>query len=315
METGLKKKKKKGKNKVIDAQALLEGMVAKNTLIAYVHAWKRYFKFSKIFRAAMTGSKLVEWRQHMVVTEKLSTSTINLHLSAIKTIARELYARQEISRETYWDIKEVKKLPSHALPERRRPFNRTRIEPEQMRQICKVPPVSEDNYVALRDRAFMLTLATSGCRISEAINIKVRDIRKAGNSYVITNILGKRQREARSAPLSAEAYEAIQDWLAFRPISSPYIFTNLVYNMETDSMLYTETPMLPSAATRRITAYAESIGIQHVKAHDFRRFVGTQLAKTNLRAAQKVLGHASIATTAANYVLDDVEVGITENLF
>lgn len=302
--------------KSIDADGLLRGLVAPNTLISYLHWWAKYLEFAGGEERAMQGATLIEWRQHMIATDRYSASSINTSLAAIKSIARELYSRHEISREVYWDIVEVKKLPARALMHRRRPNSRVRIEPEQMRAICKAPEVSEENVVALRDRALMMFLATSGCRISEAVACKVKDIVALGNNqFVVTNIMGKRQSEARNAPLSAEAHSAILDWLAFRPISSPYIFTSTTYSRETDGILFTSEPLRASAATRRIKVYGAKVGVHNVKAHDFRRFVGTQLAKKDIRVAQKVLGHASIAVTAAHYVLDDIQPGVTEGLF
>ena len=53
----------------------------------------------------------------------------------------------------------------------------------------------------------------------------------------------------------------------------------------------------------------------HIKPHDFRRFVGTQLAKSDIRKAQKALGHKRIDTTARHYVLDELEPGLTDNLY
>ena len=57
-----------------------------------------------------------------------------------------------------------------------------------------------------------------------------------------------------------------------------------------------------------VKRYADRAGRANVKPHDFRRFLGTQLA-------QKQLGHARLATTASHYVLDGAPVGATENLF
>jgi integrase len=55
--------------------------------------------------------------------------------------------------------------------------------------------------------------------------------------------------------------------------------------------------------------------IDYWEPHDFRRFVGTQLAKQNIRKAQKALGHKRIDTTAQHYVLDELEVGLTDDLY
>lgn len=300
---------------VLNIEELLGSMVSKHSVISYSTQWNHYIKYAQTLDRAMKATTLIEWRQHLVSNTKYAAATINLSLRAIKCIARELHARRQISREDYWDIKEVRVLPPNALLERRRPNNRVRIEPEQMRALCKAPKVSEENVIALRDRALMMTLATSGCRVSEALAIKYRDIvTLPGNHYAIANIMGKRQSEPRTAPLSAEAYSAIMDWLAFRPISSPYIFTNLWYKRDGE-MFYSDEPMCPSSATRNVKVYGEQVGLQNIKAHDFRRFVGTQLAAKDIRVAQKVLGHANIATTAKYYIMDNVEAGVTDSLF
>ena len=61
--------------------------------------------------------------------------------------------------------------------------------------------------------------------------------------------------------------------------------------------------------------YANAAGLDDVKPHDFRRFVGTQLARTNIRNAQKALGHKRLETTARHYVLDELEAGLTDDLY
>jgi len=57
------------------------------------------------------------------------------------------------------------------------------------------------------------------------------------------------------------------------------------------------------AAWQTVKRYAKQCELPHVKPHDFRRFVGTILAKKDPRQAQKVLGHKSIDTTYKHYVL------------
>jgi integrase len=64
-----------------------------------------------------------------------------------------------------------------------------------------------------------------------------------------------------------------------------------------------------------VQRYAAKVGLEHIKPHDFRRFVGTKLAKRDIRIAQKQLGHKSIETTARHYVIDGVALGATDNLF
>ena len=53
-----------------------------------------------------------------------------------------------------------------------------------------------------------------------------------------------------------------------------------------------------------------------IKPHDFRRFVGTRVAKKRgPKQAQLQLGHKHIATTLDNYVLEEPESGVTNDLF
>jgi hypothetical protein len=43
--------------------------------------------------------------------------------------------------------------------------------------------------------------------------------------------------------------------------------------------------------------------------------MGMQLAKRDIRKAQKALGHKRIDTTAQHYVLDELDVGLTDGLY
>jgi integrase len=69
------------------------------------------------------------------------------------------------------------------------------------------------------------------------------------------------------------------------------------------------------SAWRAVRKYALQCGLPAVKPHDFRRFVGTQLAKRDLRQAQRALGHKRLETTVQHYVLDELEPGLTEGLY
>jgi integrase len=73
--------------------------------------------------------------------------------------------------------------------------------------------------------------------------------------------------------------------------------------------------MTTEAAWQTVKRYATACQLDHIKPHDFRRFVGTNLAKKDPRQAQKALGHRSIDTTYKHYMLDEMEVGLTGGLF
>jgi integrase len=61
--------------------------------------------------------------------------------------------------------------------------------------------------------------------------------------------------------------------------------------------------------------YALACDLPQITPHDFQRFVGTELAKRNLRQAQRALGHQRLETTVPHYVLDELQAGLTEGLY
>ena len=160
--------------------------------------------------------------------------------------------------------------------------------------------------------ALLATLAGSGCRISEVVALTVGQLSARDGGYVL-QVLGKGQAVPREAPLSREAYAHLQTWLAQRAAqgggATPVIFTAFAGPRPTARRL------TAGAAWCAVRKYALQCGLEHVKPHDFRRFVGTQLAKRDIRQAQKALGHTRLETTAQHYVPDELQVGLTDGLY
>jgi integrase len=177
-----------------------------------------------------------------------------------------------------------------------------------MRRLCDAPdPLT---LRGRRDRALLATLASSGCRVSEVVTLTAAQISSRTGRFVL-QVLGKNQTAPREAPLSQEAYTLIEAWLARRPVESAYLFTSFAGR----GPRATAQSMSPTAVWQAVQHYAAAVGLRHVKPHDFRRFVGTELAKRDIRQAQKALGHTRIETTAKHYVLDELEVGLTDGLY
>jgi integrase len=127
-------------------------------------------------------------------------------------------------------------------------------------------------------------------------------------------VLGKNDVEPREAPLSKEARRRIDAWLAARAaagVVSEYVFTGFGGR----GGRLAETPISTVGAWQAVQRYSAQVGLADVKPHDFRRFVGTQLARGDIRQAQKALGHKRIDTTAAHYVLDELEPNLTDDLY
>uniref|UniRef100_A0A7C1FKD1 Integrase n=1 Tax=Caldilinea aerophila TaxID=133453 RepID=A0A7C1FKD1_9CHLR len=299
--------------------ALLAGQLAPSSIAMYQRDFMAYVRFAGNVDAMLDAATLARWRTHLAQETTMSPNTINRMLSAVKRVMREAAAQGYISHETAAAFEDISGVKVAALKERIKENARTRIEPVAMRTVCSAPlylasagkgEEGSKRLIGLRDAALLATLASSGLRVSEVATLKQQHIRTKGGGFVVW-VRGKNDVEFREAPLSREAYAHIQRWLAARPVQSDYIFTAFDGRGQRAS----ERPMSAVAIWRVVRKYAAEAGLSDVKPHDFRRFVGTQLARTNLRMAQKALGHKRLETTARHYILDELEPGLTDHLY
>ena len=287
---------------------LLAGQLAPSSIAMYERDFRAYLAFANDFEQAMRPSTLAQWRTHLAQSTELSPNTINRMISAVKRLVREAAVQGYIDHETASAFAQISGVKTAALKQRIKDNARVRIEPEEMRDVCDLP--DNDRLLGLRDTALLATLASGGFRVSELATLTMNQIKRKKGGYIVL-IRGKNDTEYRDAPLSREAYEYIQLWLNARPVSSEYIFTAFDGRGERA----TERPLSSVAIWKIVRKYSVSAGLDDVKPHDFRRFVGTQLARKDIRLAQKALGHKRLETTARHYILDELEAGLTDNLY
>src|SRR5262249_13112120 len=168
-------------------------------------------------------------------------------------------------------VADVAGVRTVAMKDRLKQHSRTKITPVQMRRLCDAPDRSTP--IGMRDAALLATMASSGARITEIVTLTPGQLIPRGHGWMIA-IQGKNAPKPRDAPLSKEAQTLIVAWMQARPIASPYIFT--AWDGRGDRS--TAAPLSEPAAWKLVQKYAAQIGIEHIKPHDFRRFVGTQLA-------------------------------------
>ncbi len=251
---------------------------------------------------------LVQWRDHLVVHTAMSPNTINRMLSAVRRLMREAAKRERIPETVEARFARVEGVKQRALKKRLKQHARTRIEPEEMRRLCSAPDVT--TLVGVRDAALLATLASSGIRVEELATLTWAQVKKQGEGHMLL-VRGKTDIDYRKAYLSSEAYSLLMEWKAKQPVNSEYVFTSFSGARQVPL----NKALSKTAVWKVVVHYAKLCGLPHLKPHDFRRFVGTQLAAKDIRKAQAALGHKSIETTARHYVLDDMEPGLTDNLY
>jgi site-specific recombinase XerD len=288
--------------------ALLASQLAPASCVGYRRDVALYLAFCADPTTALDATSLVRWRTHLAQHTTLSPHTLNRRLAAVKRLMQEAAAHGCVAETTAAAFRRVAGVPVKALKARLKATTRTRLTAAQIRQLCETPVCT--TLRGWRDRALLHTLASSGCRVGEVVTLTTAQLVAREESFLL-EIVGKNQTAPRLAPLSHEAYASIQAWLARRPVASPYVFTSFAGKGQRP----TARPLHLSAAWRVVQQTAAQVGLAHVKPHDFRRFVGTELAKRDIRLAQKALGHARIETTARHYVLDELTGGVTDGLY
>jgi integrase/recombinase XerD len=288
--------------------AILAGQLAASSIGMYRRDFAAYCAFAETPAAARDPITLARWRAHLASGTTLSPNTINRMLAAVKKLMKEAAQQGYVPQEIAHSFQDVPGVRVVAMKARTRQHARTKITPGQMRAICDAPDVT--TLKGMRDAALFATMASSGARIAEVVSLTVGQLLTKDRGFMIS-IRGKNDVDFRDAPLSREAHRLIMAWLHSRPVLSTFVFTS--WAGRGDRPL--GTAMSTASAWKIVKHYADLVGLEHVKPHDFRRFVGTQLAKADIRTAQKALGHKKIETTVNHYVLDELESGLTDDLY
>jgi len=313
----------------IDIDHVLAGNLNAASMVQYRNAWTQYLAFARAGGLnPLDTTTLVNWRTHLVTvpyritadgTPKLYTpKSINQRLTTVRSVMAKAAEHGLVQTDTAEAFDRVRGVSEKAMKDRQKPHARTRITPEQMRCILDCPDAGK--LVGLRDRAMLAVLASSGVRVAEAVSLTVGHIAEVkngkGTKYMLTGVMVKGQDEPQDKLLSVEAHTRIMQWLDARPVMSEYLFTQINTGTAGNVVEPTAEPITAVAAWKAVRKYASRCGVDNVKPHDLRRFVGTQLAKRNPRLAQKALGHKDINTTMRHYVLDDLsdDAGATDDL-
>ncbi len=290
--------------------SILAGRVGPSSIAMYSRDFKAYLAFAETPEEAIKASTLDRWITHLANSTDMSPNTINRMVSAVKKIIRVAAKQGYVTAEVAESFKRVDGVKVGAMKDRLRVRNRIKIEPDTMRIL--IDSIDTSTLVGLRNKALFVTLASSGLRIKELTHLKPEQIIERGGGFLLHLYAqeGKNQEEDREANISIDAVEIVREWLARRTVQSAYMFTS--FTGSGDSRL-SDKPITPQGAWLAVKEIAEPL-VPGVKPHDFRRFVGTQLAKHDLREAQIALGHKRIETTA-KYDLREIRVGATDNLY
>ncbi|EWS98752.1 MAG: tyrosine recombinase XerC [Pseudoalteromonas tetraodonis] len=219
--------------------------------------------------------------------KQLSGRTISLKLSCIRSLYKFLKAKNITEQPHYHNPAQGIKGPKFAKP---LPKN---LDVDQMARLLEIP---DDDPLAIRDKAMMELMYSSGLRISELVGANMQDV-NARNGEIL--VRGKGAKE-RLIPVGSKALEALKKWLAVRPLF-----------MGADEHAVFLSSKKNRISVRQVRLRMQEWGIKQgissqVHPHKLRHSFASHILESSgdLRAVQELLGHSSLSATQVYTHLD-----------
>src|SRR5260370_21438288 len=153
---------------------------------------------------------------------------------------------------------EVEGASEQGLKENQRTRNRVEIKADAMREMTEL--ADGGRLLELRNRAILLTLASTGLRVDTFRQLRLDQIMRREHDWAF-HIRSKNEVKFRDVPMSDEAYTAIQAWVAARPKTSAYIFTHFEGgNSEYPNARLSESPLSSVSIWRIVKRYGAPLG-------------------------------------------------------
>lgn len=252
---------------------------SENTVRAYRSDLRHYVQFGRTIDIE-TASQVEYVKQYvssMISQERLSVATVRRRVACLRAFFKYC-AHQEFATDpfTVWSpsLKRPKRLP-RAL---------------SASELRKLVAIDSRSSPVIEETVFLvLLLGATGIRVSELCGISAKDVSTDGTSIHVQG-KGARDRvvyvsdDALAADLAARRGTRMQ-------VAGPHaaVFLNQRAN-----------PLQPQALRRRLHRLRAETGVlKNVTPHTLRHTAATLLieAGADIRHVQRLLGHASIATT------------------
>lgn len=235
------------------------------TIKNYIYHVSGFVGFYKKSPNLLGENEIRQYLHHCITEKRLSEGTVNIGYIALKFLyTKVLYKPWNVEKLTR--IKERRRLPIVLSPE----------------EVKKIFDATEN----LKHKAILMTIYSSGLRVSEACNLKITDIDSKNMQIFIREGKGKKDRYTL---LSKSNLEVLREyWKEYRP--KEFLFSG---RYRTDA--------ITSRSVQRIFEKArKKAGIsKHASVHTLRHSFATHLldAGTDICYIQRLLGHTRITTT------------------
>ena len=213
----------------------------------------------------------------------ISGRSLRRNLSSVRAFYKYLLTRGEVNQNPAEGLvtpKTDKRLPKT-------------LDVEQSTRLVEI---KENKELAVRDRAILELMYSSGLRLSECVGLDLHSLDRAD---AMVTVLGKGNK-TRRVPVGKYALQAITEWLKLRPQLAALGETALFVSVR-------GTRISARTVQQRFRYWGIKQGLDtHVHPHMLRHSFATHLLESSgdLRAVQELLGHADISTTQIYTHLD-----------
>lgn len=256
--------------KMFFASKLVKGC-SQNTIIAYNQRLKIFFEFLKKDALEITTADIRYFLAYEETQRGLAKTTIDLALGAIRSFYAYLQNEEILIKNPAAKIEPIK-LPKKKLSA----FSREDVE--KLRGACK----------NLREQLYIEGLLSTGCRISEFVQIKRTEI---NNDTVLVHGKGNKERYVY---LNDTAKNIIERYLAQRNDANPYLLERA-----RNQQNYANNHVTTRGVAERLVDIGKIAGVENVHPHRFRRTFATNALRNGMpiEKVSLLLGHANVGVT------------------
>ena len=266
---------------------VLNGVTSEHSRRSYRTGLERFFAWFRASAPAPVFSKAVVGAyRSALLAEGLSSASINLRLSPIRKLAREM------SDNGMLDVSVAAAIERVPGVERRGIRVGNWLTKDQANDLLNAP--DPRSLSGKRDRAILALLIGCGLRRAELLRLEVADLQQREARWVLPDLVGKGNR-VRTVTVPAGVKARLDLWTAAAGITDGRIFRPV-----TKAGAVKGTGILDEKVVwRLVVRYARETELGKLAPHDLRRTCAKLCRKAGgeLEQIKLLLGHASVQTT------------------
>jgi len=263
---------------------VLDSLTSRHSRRAYGRAIEDFLAWWDREGRPPLSKRVVQAHKADLQSRGLSPSTVNLRLSAIRTLASEAADNDMIPTEIANGIAKVRGVTAGGV----RTGNW--LDKGDAQRLLDAP--DSTTLKGLRDRAILAVLIGAGLRRSEAASLTPDHLAQREGRWVIVDLVGKRNK-VRSIPIAPWVKVRIDRWTEAAGIEDGLVFRAMRRGDQVNGESLTS-----QGIANMVKGYSQALGLS-ICVHDLRRTYSKLAHKggSGIDQIQLSLGHSSVQTT------------------